>query len=81
VTEPDSDLRKAMLARAADLARYMADRGIPIESVNGRTAAGDDVTVIIAVGENAERVAEAGERMAQAAEDALDRAADRARKN
>lgn len=78
---PEPNLTAAMLQRAGDLATYMDQRGLRIATAAGLTPSGLPVTVVMAVGGQAEVLLDVGEKLTAHIVKAAEEAAERAKSN
>lgn len=74
-------LYEAMICRASDIAHYMLRHDMPITIASGPAKNGHPVTVIIAIGEEADIAEQVGARLMQEIQEKLNLRADRARRN
>lgn len=78
---PEPNLTAAMLARAGDLATYMAQRGLRIATAAGESTGGISVTVVMAIGEQAEMLLDVAKRVTEHVAETAKGDAGRARLN
>ena len=78
---PDEALTAAMLARMGDLANYMQQRGLSIATAGGLAPNGIPMTVVVAIGGQAEVMLDVGQRVTLHIVEHQAKAAEQARSN